>query len=212
MKQLTLLPPDACLVGRDTPISQLGTHMVTGHNIEPPWPEPHQIAWFGMGCFWGAERLFWEIDGVLSTAVGYGGGITKNPTYEELCSGRTNHAELVQVVYNPERVSYTQLLEAFWNEHDPTQCMRQGNDLGTQYRSVIWWADDEQRVLAEASRVQMQQKLNAMGYPTVTTDIAPAAPFYYAERYHQQYLHKNPAGYCGLAGTGACYRPESPSQ
>jgi peptide-methionine (S)-S-oxide reductase len=157
---------------------------------------------FGMGCFWGAERKFWQTDGVWSTAVGYAGGYTPNPTYEEVCSGRTGHAEVVLVVYDPSKVSYEQLLKVFWESHDPTQGMRQGNDAGTQYRSAIYYADDAQREAAERSRKAFQDVLSGSRYGEITTEIAPAGPFYYAEGYHQQYLSKNPGGYCGLGGTG----------
>ena len=157
---------------------------------------------FGLGCFWGAERKFWETPGVWTTAVGYAGGYTPNPTYEEVCSGRTGHAEVVLVVFDPEQVSYEQLLKVFWEAHDPTQGMRQGNDMGTQYRSGIYYADEAQREAAEASRAMFQEKLAAAGYGEITTEIAPAGAFYYAEPYHQQYLGKNPGGYCGLGGTG----------
>jgi peptide-methionine (S)-S-oxide reductase len=157
---------------------------------------------FGLGCFWGAERKFWETPGVWTTAVGYAGGYTPNPSYEEVCSGRTGHAEVVLVVFDPEKVAYDQLLKVFWEAHDPTQGMRQGNDMGTQYRSAIYYADEAQREAAEASRAMFQDKLAAAGYGGITTEIAPAGDFYYAEPYHQQYLGKNPGGYCGLGGTG----------
>jgi peptide-methionine (S)-S-oxide reductase len=156
----------------------------------------------GMGCFWGAERVFWQAPGVFTTAVGYAGGYTPNPTYEEVCSGRTGHAEVVLVVFDPAKTSYVEMLRLFWESHDPTQGMRQGNDMGTQYRSAILWCDEGGRVAAESSRAAYQDRLQAAGYSEITTEIAQAGPFYYAEDYHQQYLHKNPAGYCGLGGTG----------
>jgi peptide-methionine (S)-S-oxide reductase len=177
-------------------------HFVNDAPLEAPFPDGLQLATFGMGCFWGAERLFWERDGVFSTAVGYAGGHTPNPTYREVCSGRTGHAEVVQVVFDPRRVSYDELLKLFWENHDPTQGMRQGNDTGTQYRSAIYTHGDEQRRAAEASREAYARVLAAAGHGAITTEIAPAPPFYYAEDYHQQYLAKNPDGYCGIGGTG----------
>ncbi len=180
-------------------------HMVLGNPLAPPWPEGYQVAVFGMGCFWGAERVFWQLPGVWTTAVGYAGGYTPNPIYDEVCSGLTGHAEVVLVVFNPAQVSYEQLLRVFWENHDPTQGMRQGNDIGTQYRSVIFTADDAQREAAESSRAAYEQRLLDAGYGTITSEILPATDFYYAEPYHQQYLAKNPNGYCGLGGTGvAC--------
>jgi peptide-methionine (S)-S-oxide reductase len=180
-------------------------HAVTGERIQPPFPEGTRTAVFGMGCFWGAERLFWQTPGVVSTAVGYAGGMTPNPTYEETCTGRTGHTEAVLVVYDPRQVSYEDLLKVFWEGHDPTQGMRQGNDLGTQYRSAIYTDGDEQAAAAAASRERYQQALSERGKGEITTEVAPAGPFYYAEDYHQQYLHKVPNGYCGLGGTGvAC--------
>jgi peptide-methionine (S)-S-oxide reductase len=190
------------LAGRDQPIPVPTTHDVNGHRIVPPFPEGLRTAVFAMGCFWGAERKFWQTDGVWSTAVGYTGGYTPNPTYEEVCSGRTGHSEAVLVVYDPAKVSYDQLLKGFWESHDPTQGMRQGNDVGTQYRSAIYYADEAQREAAEASRKRFQEVLSGSRYGEITTEIAPAGPFYYAEGYHQQYLAKNPGGYCGLGGTG----------
>jgi peptide-methionine (S)-S-oxide reductase len=190
------------LAGRDQPIPVPTTHDVSGHRIVPPFPDGLRTAVFAMGCFWGAERKFWQTDGVWSTAVGYTGGYTPNPTYEEVCSGRTGHAEAVLVVYDPAKVSYDQLLKVFWESHDPTQGMRQGNDVGTQYRSAIYYADEAQREAAEASRKRFQEVLSGSRYGEITTEIAPAGPFYYAEGYHQQYLAKNPGGYCGLGGTG----------
>ena len=176
-------------------------HFVNGHSLTDV-PEGYQKALFGMGCFWGAERLFWQTPGVWSTAVGYAGGFTPNPTYEEVCSGRTGHAEVVLVVFDPAVVTYDQLLKVFWEGHDPTQGMRQGNDVGTQYRSAIYTFDDEQRQAAEGSRKLFADKLHDADYGEITTEITDAPPFYYAEPYHQQYLGKNPNGYCGLGGTG----------
>ena len=172
------------------------THYVTGRRIVPPFPTGMKEALFGLGCFWGAEKHFWELPGVYSTAVGYAGGHTANPTYEEVCAGRTGHAEVVRIIFDPEKISYQKLLEEFWENHDPTQGMRQGNDVGTQYRSAIFVIDDEQRRAAEASKKIFQQRLNAAGYGEITTEISDAPPFYYAEDYHQQYLAKNPRGYC----------------
>jgi peptide-methionine (S)-S-oxide reductase len=177
-------------------------HFVNGHPLEGPFPEGLEQAVFGLGCFWGAERKFWETPGVYTTAVGYAGGYTPNPTYEEVCSGRTGHAEVVLVVYDPAKVSYEQLLKVFWEEHDPTQGMRQGNDVGTQYRSTIYTSDAAQRATAEASRDMYAARLRDSGYGDITTEIADAGDFYYAEDYHQQYLAKVPNGYCGIGGTG----------
>jgi peptide-methionine (S)-S-oxide reductase len=177
-------------------------HYVTGHRLEPPFPKGVQFATFGLGCFWGAERKFWTLPGVYSTAVGYAGGLTPNPTYEEVCTGLTGHNEVVRVVYDPAQIGYDELLRVFWESHDPTQGMRQGNDVGTQYRSGIYWHDEEQRVAAEQSAAAYGAKLRESGFPAVTTEIQPAPEFYYAEDYHQQYLAKNPGGYCGLGGTG----------
>ena len=194
------------LPGRDVPLP--AGHFVHGRPIVQPFPEGTRKTVFGMGCFWGAERMFWELDGVYSTAVGYAGGFTKNPTYEEVCSGGTGHSEVVLVVYDPRVRDIEGLLKVFWESHDPTQGMRQGNDVGTQYRSVIFADDDEQLRAAEASRDAYQPRLTAAGYGPITTEIRTAPPFYHAEGYHQQYLAKNPAGYCGLGGTGvACPRP-----
>jgi peptide-methionine (S)-S-oxide reductase len=178
------------------------THFVTGRRIVPPFPDGMRIAQFGLGCFWGAERKFWELPGVYATAVGYAGGLTPNPNYREVCSGHTGHTEAVLVVYDPKAISYDALLRVFWESHDPTQGMRQGNDVGTQYRSAIYWYDDLQRQAAEASRASYQDALTARGHGRITTEIAKAPEFYYAEDYHQQYLAKNPGGYCGLGGTG----------
>jgi peptide-methionine (S)-S-oxide reductase len=177
-------------------------HAVLGTPLEPPFPEGTETAIFGMGCFWGAERKFWEAPGVVSTQVGYAGGFTPNPYYEEVCTGRTGHAEVVRVVYDPKKISYEQLLKIFWESHDPTQGMRQGNDAGTQYRSAIYFGSEEQAHVARASRDAYQERLTAARHGTITTEIAPAQEFWYAEDYHQQYLHKNPNGYCGLGGTG----------
>ena len=190
------------LPGRTERMPVPAKHFVSGAPLEPPFPAGLELAMFGMGCFWGAERKFWETPGVHSTAVGYAGGITPNPTYEELCSGRTGHAEVVRIVFDPEKVSYEDLLRVFWENHDPTQGMRQGNDVGTQYRSAIYCYGDTQRRAAEASRLAYQQVLKAAGFGPITTEIREAPKFYYAEDYHQQYLAKNPSGYCGVGGTG----------
>jgi peptide-methionine (S)-S-oxide reductase len=200
----TELPDQAdALPGRDArPFPVPDTHFVLGTPLEPPFPEDTEQAIFGMGCFWGAERGFWEAPGVFTTAAGYAGGYTPNPTYEEVCSGRTGHAEVVLVVYRPHEISYEELLRLFWEGHDPTQGMRQGNDVGTQYRSAIYVASDAQRAAALASRDRYQERLRAAGYGEITTEIADAREFYYAEDYHQQYLAKVPNGYCGLGGTG----------
>jgi peptide-methionine (S)-S-oxide reductase len=177
-------------------------HFVNHNRLAPPFPEGLQRAMFAMGCFWGAERKFWQLDGVYSTAVGYAGGHTENATYREVCSGMTGHAEVVLVVFDPKAIAFDDLLRVFWENHDPTQGMRQGNDVGTQYRSGIYYFDDEQRAAAERSRDVFQQRLTAAGYGSITTEIVPVPEFYYAEDYHQQYLAKNPGGYCGLGGTG----------
>ena len=191
------------LPGRSQPAFQVPErHAVLGTPIKPPFEPGLETAIFGLGCFWGAERLFWQLDGVNSTAVGYAGGFTPNPTYEEVCSAKTGHAEVVLVVFDPNRISYEELLKVFWEEHDPTQGMRQGNDVGTQYRSTIYTTSDEQQATAIASRDAFQRELDKSGFGQITTEIEPAGPFYYAEDYHQQYLHKVPHGYCGLAGTG----------
>jgi peptide-methionine (S)-S-oxide reductase len=190
------------LPGRTERMPVPETHYVHGHRIEPPFPQGLERAIFAMGCFWGAERKFWELDGVFSTAVGYTAGQTPNPTYREVCSGMTGHTEAVLVVFDPSVVSYADLLRTFWENHDPTQGMRQGNDVGTQYRSGIYYYSDAQRAEAEASRATYQERLTAAGRGAITTEILPAPEFYYAEAYHQQYLAKNPGGYCGLGGTG----------
>jgi len=184
------------LPGRSTALRVPATHYVNGHRIVAPFPEGIQEAVFAMGCFWGAEKHFWELPGVYSTAVGYAGGYTPNPTYEEVCSGRTGHAEVVRVFFDPRQVSYEQLLREFWENHDPTQGMRQGNDVGSQYRSAIYYADDEQKAAAEDSRHTFQERLNAAGFGPITTEVRKSPTFYYAEDYHQQYLAKNPGGYC----------------
>jgi peptide-methionine (S)-S-oxide reductase len=203
MKKATkLIPSQSTLPGRDTPLSVPPKHFVNGHPLKPPFPAGLEQAVFGMGCFWGAERLFWQRPGVYTTAVGYAGGETKNPTYEEVCTGLTNHAEVVLVVFDPKAVSYDELLKLFWEGHDPTQGMRQGNDVGTQYRSAVYCYGDEQLTAAQKSKDMYQQALNKKGYGAISTEIRAAPAFYYAEDYHQQYLGKNPAGYCGLGGTG----------
>ncbi len=197
--------PDRALPGRGEEMPLGNRHYVNGNPLRPPFPEGLETAVFGMGCFWGAERKFWALDGVYTTAVGYAGGYTPNPTYHEVCSGRTGHTEAVLVVYDPRRVSYDDLLRMFWECHDPTQGMRQGNDHGTQYRSAVYTRTDGQLRLAEQSKRRYQERLADAGYPAITTEIAAAGPFYYAEEDHQQYLSKNPWGYCGLDGTGvAC--------
>lgn len=198
----TLPTPEQALLGRTTPMPVPPAHAVKGRPLSPPWPEGLAEAVFALGCFWGAERRFWTQPGVYVTAVGYAGGSTPNPTYEEVCSGLTGHAEVVRVVYDPATVSYEQLLRLFWESHDPTQGMRQGNDMGTQYRSMIFVQDEAQRAEALASRQTYQAALRAAGRGTITTEIKPTCEFYYAEGYHQQYLEKNPGGYCGLGGTG----------
>jgi peptide-methionine (S)-S-oxide reductase len=180
----------------------MNPHFVNQHSIAPPFPEGSEVALFAMGCFWGAEKKFWQQPGVYTTAVGYAAGHTKNPTYRQVCSGTTNHAEVVLVVFDPKKVRYEELLKVFWENHDPTQGMRQGNDVGTQYRSGIYYTSEEQRKAAEASRDMYQKQLSTAGYQRITTEILPAPEFYYAEDYHQQYLAKNPDGYCGLGGTG----------
>ncbi|WP_433176673.1 peptide-methionine (S)-S-oxide reductase MsrA [Actinoallomurus sp. CA-150999] len=199
-----MISPDEALPGRDTSMPVAERHTVLGTPLAPPYPPGTAIAEFGEGCFWGVERAFWKIPGVVSTAVGYAGGYTENPTYEEVCSGLTGHAEVVRVVYDPAKISYEQLLKAFWEGHDPTQGMRQGNDVGTQYRSVIFYRDDAERDAALASRDAYQKVLTESGYGEITTEIVPAGEFYFAEDYHQQYLSdaKNPNGYCGVGGTG----------
>ncbi|MBK3803820.1 peptide-methionine (S)-S-oxide reductase MsrA [Azospirillum brasilense] len=201
-KPLALPSAEEALPGRDTPVPVPPRHHVNGNPLTPPYPEGLEVADFGLGCFWGAERKFWKVPGVWSTMVGYQGGHTPNPTYEEVCSGRTGHTEVVRVVYDPAKVGFEELLRVFWEAHDPTQGMRQGNDVGTQYRSAIYTHTDAQRAAAEASRQSYQARLEQAGFGPVTTELREAPPFYYAEDYHQQYLSKNPAGYCGLGGTG----------
>jgi peptide-methionine (S)-S-oxide reductase len=193
---------DEALPGRAEPMPVPARHMVNGHPLKPPFPAGLETAMFGMGCFWGAERLFWQLPGVYTTAVGYAGGHTENPTYEEVCSGMTGHTEAVFVAFDPTAISYADLLRVFWESHDPTQGMRQGNDVGTQYRSGIYTYSDEQRRMAELSKADYEAALKARGLKGITTEILDAPPFYYAESYHQQYLAKNPNGYCGLGGTG----------
>jgi peptide-methionine (S)-S-oxide reductase len=195
-KKTAMIEPDRALAGRTQRMEVPATHHALGTPLEGPWPDGMQIAMFGMGCFWGAERIFWRLPGVYSTFVGYAGGYTPNATYEEVCSGRTGHTEAAVVVYDPTKVTYETLLKHFWENHDPTQGMRQGNDVGTQYRSGIYFTSDEQRDAAELSRKRYQEKLSETGYGEITTEIEPAPEFYYAEPYHQQYLSKNPGGYC----------------
>jgi len=201
-KKTEMVAPDAALPGRDTPVPTAETHFVSGRPLKAGVPEGMNEAMFGMGCFWGVERMFWKLDGVWLTMAGYAAGHTPNPTYEEVCSGRTGHNEVVRVIYDPAVVSYETLLKTFWEGHDPTQGMRQGNDVGTQYRSGIYVYDEAQRAAAEASRAAFETALAEAGLGRVTTEILDAPPFYFAEGYHQQYLAKNPGGYCGLGGTG----------
>ncbi|MDJ0916734.1 MAG: peptide-methionine (S)-S-oxide reductase MsrA [Woeseiaceae bacterium] len=201
-KNLALPTADSALPGRDAALTVSNQHYVNGNAIKPPFPDALETAVFGLGCFWGAERKFWELTGVYSTAVGYAGGFTKNPTYEEVCSGRTGHSEVVLVVFDPGQISYEELLRTFWESHDPTQGMRQGNDIGTQYRSAIYTTNDAQMTAAQQSRHAYQEQLSSAGYGSITTELATAGHFYYAEEYHQQYLAKNPGGYCGIGGTG----------
>jgi len=204
-KKLTLPTPEEALPGRDEPMAVPDAHFVNGNPLKPPFPEGFETALFGFGCFWGAEKIFWELDGVHTTAVGYAGGSTPNPSYHEVCSGRTGHNEVVFVVYDPSVIGYEELLKVFWEAHDPTQGMRQGHDIGTQYRSEIYTHSDAQAQAAETSLATYQERLSAAGYDPITTEVVQAAAFYYAEDYHQQYLAKNPGGYCGLGGTGvAC--------
>jgi len=200
---------DAALPGRATPLTVPETHFVNGHRIVPPFPAGMKEAMFAMGCFWGAERLFWQLPGVYSTAVGYAGGFTPNATYQEVCSGATGHAEVVRVIYDPLKIDYRQLLKVFWESHDPTQGMRQGNDVGTQYRSAIYALDEQQRAAAEESQRAYQAQLTAAGRGSITTEIRDAPQFYYAEDYHQQYLAKNPDGYCGIGGCGVPFREKA---
>jgi peptide-methionine (S)-S-oxide reductase len=201
-KKTAMVTETDAVRGRDAEMPVADRHAVLGTPLRGPFPEGLETAVVAMGCFWGAERVFWQAPGVYTTAVGYAGGSTPNPTYEEVCSGRTGHTEAVLVVFDPSKTSYAEILRLFWENHDPTQGMRQGNDIGTQYRSAIYWTTDAQRAAAEASRDAYAERLRAAGYPQVSTELAQAGPFYYAEDYHQQYLHKNPWGYCGLGGTG----------
>jgi peptide-methionine (S)-S-oxide reductase len=201
-KQVEMVDASSALPGRGQEIPVPERHEVLGTPLKGPFPQGVDTAIFGMGCFWGAERIFWEAPGVYTTAAGYSGGFTPNPTYEEVCSGRTGHTEVVLVAFHVEQASYEEMLKLFWEGHDPTQGMRQGNDLGTQYRSALYWHDEAQRAAAEASREAYQARLKQEGHGEITTELAQAGPFYYAEDYHQQYLAKNPNGYCGLGGTG----------
>jgi peptide-methionine (S)-S-oxide reductase len=194
------------LPGRAKPLQVPDTHFVNGHRIKPPFPAGLEEAVFGLGCFWGAERLFWELPGVYSTAVGYAGGFTPNPTYEEVCTGQTGHTEVVRVIYDPGKIDYEDLLKAFWESHDPTQGMRQGNDIGTQYRSAIYALNPEQKRVAETSKRAYQARLSDAHRGTITTEVLDAPEFFYAEDYHQQYLAKNPDGYCGIGGCGVAYK------
>jgi peptide-methionine (S)-S-oxide reductase len=204
-KKAVMPTKDEALPGRSTPLQVPEKHFVNGHRITPPFPSGLREAVFGMGCFWGAERLFWQTPGVYSTAVGYAGGYTPNPTYEEVCTGSTGHTEVVRVIYDPEKIDYEDLLKIFWESHDPTQGMRQGNDVGTQYRSAIYVLDEEQRRIAEESKRTYQARLSAAGKGEISTEVVDAPVFYYAEDYHQQYLAKNPDGYCGIGGCGVKY-------
>jgi len=206
-KKVAMPTPGEALAGRATPIRTANEHFINLHPLKGPYPQGFEKAMFGLGCFWGAERKFWQKTGVFTTAVGYAGGYTKNPNYEEVCSGRTGHNEVVLVVFDPNKISYADLLRTFWENHDPTQGMRQGNDVGTQYRSAIYVFDHEQRAAAERSRDRYNEDLAAHGFRKITTEIVDAPPFYYAEHYHQQYLAKNPGGYCGIGGTGVSCRP-----
>ncbi len=201
-KKLAIPAREEALPGRSAPMKVPERHFVNGHRIAPPFPANLHEAVFGLGCFWGAERIFWQLPGVYSTAVGYAGGFTPNPTYQEVCTGQTGHTEAVRVIYDPEKVDYEDLLKLFWESHDPTQGMRQGNDVGTQYRSGIYVLDADQRRVAEESKQMYQARLTAAGKGKISTEILDAPQFYYAEEYHQQYLAKNPDGYCGIKGTG----------
>ncbi len=204
-RQPRMIIADEALPGRAQPLALPSRHTVLRTPLEPPFPQGYEQAVFGMGCFWGAERVFWRAPGVYTTAVGYAGGFTPNPTYEEVCSGRTGHAEAVLVVFDPAETSYAEMLRLFWENHDPTQGLRQGNDVGSQYRSAAYWRSEAQLRALEESRAMYAARLAAAGYGAITTEVAEAGPFYYAEEYHQQYLAKNPNGYCGLGGTGvAC--------
>jgi peptide-methionine (S)-S-oxide reductase len=201
-KHTSMVDADSALPGRETEMPVPARHEVLGTPLQGPFPSGIETAVFGMGCFWGAERIFWQAPGIYTTAVGYAGGFTPNPSYEEVCSGRTGHTEAVLVAFDTAATSYEELLKLFWEGHDPTQGMRQGNDTGSQYRSAIYWQNESQQVSAEASREAYQQMLTGAGHGEITTELAQAGPFYYAEDYHQQYLAKNPSGYCGLGGTG----------
>ena len=204
-KKIEMPTPDKALPGRSETMPVPAEHFINGNSLTGPFPEGMEMAMFGLGCFWGAERRYWEQPGVYSTAVGYAGGITPNPTYEEVCSGMTGHNEVVLVVYDPGQITYQQLLAVFWESHDPTQGMRQGNDVGTQYRSGIYTFNDAQQAMALTSQKVFQEKLEANGYNEITTEVVAVPEFYYAEHFHQQYLAKVPNGYCGLGGTGVCY-------
>lgn len=212
-KKVEMPTHETALEGRDEPIATSGTHFVSGHSLKGPYPDGFEKALFGLGCFWGAERLFWQLPGVYVTAVGYSAGYSPNPTYEEVCTGQTGHNEVVLVVFDPKQTSYEALLKAFWEAHDPTQGMRQGNDVGTQYRSGLYVFDESQKAKAAASRAAYQAALSDKGHEAVTTEIRDAGPFYFAEGYHQQYLAKNPDGYCGIGGLGvACPMPAPKSE
>ncbi|SEH06608.1 peptide-methionine (S)-S-oxide reductase MsrA [Candidatus Venteria ishoeyi] len=207
-KSLTLPQPEQALPGRSAVMPVPSQHFVLGHTLLPPFPELMERAVFGLGCFWGAEKLFWQLPGVYSTAVGYSAGYTANPTYDEVCTGKTGHNEVVLVIYHPRQVTYSDLLTHFWESHDPTQGMRQGNDTGTQYRSAIYTHSEMQLMQAQESLQRYQQALNAAHFNAITTEVCPAKDFYYAEEYHQQYLAKNPQGYCGLGGIGLAFPAE----
>ena len=201
-KNIEMPTPDTALPGRKEVLQVEATHFVNGRTIFEPFPEGMKQIVLGLGCFWGAERAFWTLDGVYVTSVGYAGGYTENPTYDEVCSGMTGHTEVVMVVYDPAKISLEKILQVFWEKHDPTQGMRQGNDLGTQYRSAIYYFDEEDRQIIDSSKSLYEQALEKAGYGAITSEVKPAGPYYYAETYHQQYLAKNPGGYCGLGGTG----------
>ncbi len=206
--KITMVSVNDALLGRSSPLSVESTHFVNQSNLFDTPKGPQQEVLFGLGCFWGAERLFWKLDGVISTSVGYAGGFTPNPTYEEVCTGQTGHTEVVRVVFDPEIISFKTLLQLFWESHDPTQGMRQGNDMGTQYRSAIYVYSEEQMMLAVSSKLEYQKALSEEEKNTITTEILPAPTYFFAETYHQQYLAKNPQGYCGLGGTGVCFPPD----
>lgn len=208
LEKQKMVTQDTALPGRSAAMPIEATHYVNQSDMTAEPTTEQQKILFGMGCFWGAERLFWQMDGIISTAVGYSGGFTPNPTYEEVCSGKTGHAEVVKVVFDPQRISLSELLNAFWERHDPTQGMKQGNDIGSQYRSAVYFYNEQQQQIVTESKQRYQQALNNQGMADVTTEILPAGPFYYAENNHQQYLAKNPDGYCGLGGTGVCFPPE----